>query len=361
MTDRRVLVAPTAFKGSLGPRAVADALARGVRVAIPGASVLACPVSDGGDGLLEAVLPPEALRETVQVTGPLGEPVDATLGWLDELTAICESATACGLALLAPEARDPLAATTRGVGELIAEAANRGAATVIVGLGGSATTDGGTGAARGLGWTFRDASGAELPEGGGALAGLEDFGGGWGLSSHVVALADVATPLIGPRGAAAVFAPQKGASPADVARLAAGLERLARVLARHGRPDLATLPMGGAAGGLGAGLVHFARAELTSGTAWVLERVGFDAALARADLVLTAEGAFDATSVAGKVVGEIVQRAQAARCKVAIIAGRAQDMIGVHVVAGGGRTLTTADLTELAARATREAFGLPGS
>jgi glycerate kinase len=358
--NRRVVIAPTAFKGSLGPRAVAEALLAGVRRVLPEAALLACPVSDGGDGLLEAVLPPGALRESVEVTGPLRTPVSATLGWLDEGTAIFESASACGLALLGPATRDPLGATTRGVGELIAEAAGRGAATVIVGLGGSATTDGGTGAARGLGWTFRDASGAELPEGGGALADLDDFSGGWGLPTRVVALADVATPLVGPRGAAPVFAPQKGATPEDVRRLATGLDCLARVFARHGRPDLATLPMGGAAGGLGAGLVHFARAELVSGTAWVLERVGFDAVLARADLVLTAEGAFDATSLAGKVVGEIVRRAQAVRCKVAIVAGTAQDMIGVHVVDGGGRRLSAADLTDLAARATCEAFGLPG-
>jgi glycerate kinase len=338
---------------------VADALTAGVRQALPDASVLACPVSDGGDGLLDAVLPPDALRESVQVTGPLGQPVAATLGWLDEQTAIFASSSACGLALVPPEALDPLGSTTRGVGELIAEAAGRGATTVIVGLGGSATTDGGTGAARGLGWTFYDATSVELPEGGGSLVNLADFGGGWGLTLRVVALADVATPLTGPRGAAPVFAPQKGATPSDVAVLAAGLDRLAAVFARHGRPDLATRSMGGAAGGLGAGLVHFARAELMSGTNWVLERVGFDAALARAELVLTGEGAFDATSVVGKVVGEVVRRAQAARCKVAVVAGTAQDMIGVHVVDGGGRRLSADDLTALAERATRESFGLP--
>lgn len=345
----------------MGSREVADAMAAGVRSAVPDATVLACPVADGGDGLLDAVLPLKGLRETVAVTGPLGVSVQATLGWIDERTAIIESASACGLRLVEPEARDPLAATSRGVGELIAEAAQRGADTVIVGLGGSATTDGGTGAARGLGWTFQDAAGSALGEGGGALVQLDEFGGGWGLEARVVALADVTTPLAGPNGAARVFAPQKGATPQQVEKLVAGLDRLAALFARHGRPDLATLPMGGAAGGLGAGLVHFARAALVGGADWVLERVGFDAALAGADLVLTGEGEFDATSLAGKVVGEVVRRAQAARRKVAVVAARARDVIGIHVVDGGGRRLTASDVAALAERATREAFGLPAS
>lgn len=352
----RVVVAPTAFKGSLGPRAVADAIVAGVRQASPAATVLACPVSDGGDGLLDAVLPPDALRETVTVPGPLYLPVQATLGWIDERTAIFESASACGLRLVETANRNPLAATSRGVGELIAEAAQRGALTIVVGLGGSATTDGGTGAARSLGWVFTDAAGGSLPEGGGSLADLAEFGGGWGLDARVIGLADVTTPLTGPSGCARVFGPQKGATPGQVDRLAGGLENLGAVMARHGRPELASMPMGGAAGGLGAGLVHFAHATLTGGADWVLERVGFDAALAGADLVITAEGVFDATSLSGKVVGEVIRRAQAARARVAVIAAQASSMIGVHVVDGGGRRLAAADLTELAGVATRQAL-----
>src|SRR6266576_1166463 len=146
-----ILVAPAAFKGTLGPRRVADALAVGARRALPGAAVLQCPIADGGDGLLDAVLAPAALRERLSVTGPLGEPVSGELGWVDPETAIFESATACGIALLKPEQLDPLRATTRGVGELLWEAVERGAKTVVVGLGGTATVDGGTGAAGGLG------------------------------------------------------------------------------------------------------------------------------------------------------------------------------------------------------------------
>src|SRR2546428_12133659 len=187
------LVAPAAFKGTFGPRQVADALVIGVRRALPEAVMLQCPISDGGDGLLDAVLPPGSLREHLTVTGPLGEPVSGELGWIDAETAIFESATACGIALLEPDQLDPLRATTRGVGEMVWEAVERGARTVVVGLGGSATVDGGTGAARGIGWSLRAAEGAALPEGGGSLVQLAVMDGGWGLEARVVALADVTT------------------------------------------------------------------------------------------------------------------------------------------------------------------------
>src|SRR3989441_13222670 len=226
-------------------------------------------------------------------------------------TAILESASACGLALLKPEERDPLRATTRGVGELIFEAVDRGARTVIVGLGGSATVDGGTGAARGLGWTFQDWEGAPLPEGGGALFNLTTMRGGWGLEAKLIALTDVTTPLLGLDGAAPVFGPQKGATAEQVRLLAAGLERLGMLWGQQGRPDLATLPGGGAAGGLGAGLVFFAKTSLLPGAEGGLERVGFDAALAQADLVVTWEGAVDRTSLPGKGAGGGVRRAPA--------------------------------------------------
>lgn len=351
-----ILVAPAAYKGSLGPRAVAEAIARGARRACPQASVLECPVADGGDGLLDAVLEAGSLRERVRVTGPLGDPVEAELGWIDPETAIFASASACGLALVPEELRDPMTATTRGVGELLVEAADRGAATIVVGLGGSATVDGGTGAARGIGWTFRDAAGKQLPEGGGPLADLAGADGGWGLSARVVALADVRTIL---PDAARVFGPQKGATDEEVPLLAAGLDRLAELMARDGRPDLATLPGSGAAGGLGAGLAYFAGAELVAGAAWVLDRIGFDAALAKADLVITGEGVFDETSLVGKAPGEVLRRAQAAKKKVAIVAGRAGPLIGVHMLSGGGARLDAAGIAALGERAAREAFGLP--
>jgi glycerate kinase len=343
----------------MGPRQVAEAMVAGVRRALPMASVLACPVADGGDGLLDAVLPSGSLRERVQVTGPLGQPVDGELGWIDSETAILESSSACGLALVRPEERDPLRATSRGVGELIWEAGERGARVVVVGLGGSATVDAGTGAARGLGWGFFDAAGAALAEGGVALADLAEFAAGWPFPASVVALVDVTNPLVGASGAAPVFGPQKGASPQGVARLDAGLRRVAEVFARHGRPELATVPGGGAAGGMGAGLAFFAKAKLVPGAEWVLERVGFDAALATADLVITGEGRFDRTSMAGKAPGEVLRRAQQARKKVAVVAGAAADLIGAHVATGDGARLDAGDVAALTERVTREALGLP--
>jgi glycerate kinase len=358
MAPPLVLVAPAALKGTLGPRAVAEAIAAGVRRALPEATVLECPVADGGNGLLDAVLSPGSLRERLEVTGPIGDSVSAELGWIDDETAIFESATACGLALLQPEERDPLRTTTRGVGELIWEAADRGAKTVVVGLGGSATVDGGTGAARGLGWTFQNAAGQALAEGGGSLVDLDTLGPGWALHARVVGLADVTTPLIGDDGAAPIFGPQKGARPEEIVRLEQGLARLAVLWSQAGRPELGTMPMGGAAGGLGAGLAFFARAGLNAGAAWVLARVGFDAALAKADLVITAEGVFDRTSFVGKVPGEVVRRAQVARKKVAVIAGRVEEMIGVHAVGAEGRILDAPALAALAHQVAREALGL---
>jgi glycerate 2-kinase len=343
----------------MGPRQVADALAAGTRRALPDATVLQCPISDGGDGLLDAVLPPGSLRERLSVTGPLGVQVTGELGWIDPETAIFASATACGMALLKPEELDPLRATTRGVGELVWEATERGARTVVVGLGGSATVDGGSGAALGLGWSLVDAAGAALPEGGGSLVRLADLREGWALSASVVALADVTTPLVGADGAAAVFGPQKGAGPEGVKLLSRGLERLADLMARHGHPELATVSGGGAAGGLGAGLAFFAKARLTAGAEWVLARIGFDAALAKAQLVITGEGAFDRTSLVGKASGEVVRRAQAARKRVAIVAGTVEGLAGLHTLDGDGKVLDAGDLAALAERAVRAAFGLP--
>src|SRR5947207_6540071 len=163
------------------------------------------------------------------------------------------------------------------------------------------------------------------------------------------------------RGAAPVFGPQKGAEPEGVKLLSRGLERLAELMARHGWGDLATLPGGGAAGGLGAGLVCFAKAELTSGADWVLERVGFDAALAKAQLVITGEGTFDKTALVGKASGEVVRRAQAAKTRVAVVAGKVEGLVGLHALDGEGRVLDAAGISALAERAVREAFGLPAA
>jgi glycerate kinase len=355
-----ILVAPAAWKGTFTPRQAAAAILAGVRRALPDAGVVVLPISDGGDGLLEAVLPDGARREAVPVPGPLGVPVEATLGWLDEVTAICESAAASGLALVPRDERDPLRATTRGVGDLIRAAAGRGARTVVVGLGGSATVDGGTGAARALGWRFFDAERFDLAEGGATLTHLASVVPGVRLACRVVGITDVTAPLTGPQGAAPFFAPQKGAKPDDVLLLAAGLERLARVMAEAGYADLAGTPGGGAAGGLGAGLMWFAGGELVPGAAWVFERIGLDAALAAADVVITSEGRFDRTSLVGKATGEVLRRAQAAGRRAVVLAGASEGVPEAPVVTGKGLVDPVA-LAALAERAVRELLGLSPS
>jgi glycerate kinase len=356
----KILVAPAAWKGTFTPRQAAAAIVAGVTRAAPDAAVVVLPISDGGDGLLEAVLPDSARRELVSVPGPLGLPVQAPLGWLDEVTAIFECAAASGLALVPRDERDPLRATTRGVGELIRVAAGRGARIVVAGLGGSATVDGGTGAARALGWRFFDAERFDLAEGGATLSHLASVVPGPRLTCRVVGVTDVTAPLTGPQGAAPFFGPQKGAKPDDVLLLGAGLERLARVMVDAGHADLAATPGGGAAGGLGAGLMWFAGGELVPGAPWVFERIGFDAALAAADAVITCEGRFDRTSLVGKATGEVLRRAEEAGRRAVVLAGAAEGVPDAPVVAAKG-LVDPATLSALAERAMREQLGLSPS
>src|SRR5437667_350113 len=181
----------------------------------------------------------------------------------------------------------------------------------------------------------------------------------WRRGQPVLALSAVTTPLIGSDGAAPVFAPQKGAGPEGVKLLSRGLERLAELMARHGRPELATLPGGGAAGGLGAGLAFFAKARLVPGAEWVLDRVGVDAAPAKADFVVTGEGSFDRTSLVGKASGEVIRRAQAAKQRGAGGAGKVEGLLGLHALDGDGRVLDAAGIADVAERAARQALGLP--
>jgi len=271
----RVLVAPDSFKGTFGAAEVADAVASGIEDA--GGTADRCPVADGGEGTLAAL---GGAPVAVDVHDPLGRPVRATFGW-DAGTAIVEMAAASGLGLVTPEERDAEAASTRGTGELIAAAAARGARRIVVTVGGSATTDGGAGAI------------AAIAAGGG-LRGAE-----------LVCLCDVTTPF---ERAAEVFAPQKGADPAAVRRLAARLDALAATFPRDPRG----VPMSGAAGGLSGGLWAAFGARLVAGAPWVLDAVGFDARLAEADAVVTGEGRLDIQSLQGKVVGAIAERCRRA-------------------------------------------------
>ena len=302
----RVVVAPDSYKGSLSALAVAEAIERGVRQVFPSAEVVKVPIADGGEGTVDALVAATKGRiEERTVRGPLGDPVKARWGVLgDGQTAVIEMAQASGLPLVPKDRRDPRVATTYGTGELVRAALDAHIRRLVVGIGGSATNDGGAGFARALGVRFLDADGRELPEGGAALARLEriDLAGldPRLADAEIVVASDVDNPLVGPRGASAVYGPQKGATPEVVRELDAALSRYAAVAAAATGRDVANEPGAGAAGGLGGGLLLFTRARLRPGVAIVLEVTRFDEIVKGADLVITGEGRTDAQTAMGK-------------------------------------------------------------
>ena len=302
----RVVVAPNALKGSLSPFEAASAIARGVRAADPHAEIISLPIADGGDGT-SAVLSAArggVARETI-VADPLGRPVRASFALLDGgRTAVLDVATASGLALLQTHERDPLVASSRGTGKLISAALEAGAETIILGVGGSATVDGGAGLLAALGVALLDASGTPIPSGGGGLARLARIE----LARMHPALSrvkfrvacDVDSTLLGAHGAARMFGPQKGASAEGVTELERNLEHFAEVIQQSTGRDVRSVVSGGAAGGIAAGLFGVLGATLEPGIDLVLETVGFDQALAGASLVLTSEGLLDEQSLRNK-------------------------------------------------------------
>lgn len=317
----KILLCFNPFKGTLSAREATDAVARGLRRAQPRWRLQRLAAADGGPGTLAALRAQAGGRlRHARVSGPLGDPVRAA--WLDlGASAVIESAEAIGLQRLPRGRRDALRAQSLGLGQLLNAVARAGKRRVFVGLGGSACTDGGTGAARAAGWRFLDAAGGELPLGGGALAGLAKVlppaRSAWkGLEFK--ALCDVDAPLFGARGAASTFGPQKGASPAQVKRLDAGLRRLAA----KRRPALARRPGAGAAGGLGYGLMAFGGARLLPGARTLLELAGLDALLARCDVVLTGEGSLDAQSLQGKLPAVVAQAGRRAGKPCVALCGR---------------------------------------
>src|SRR6267143_1603641 len=306
----RVLIAPQSFKGSADAVAVAAAIARGVRTVWPDAETVELPLADGGEGTVRALVRATSgeLR-SARVHDPLLREIDAEWGVLgDRTTAVVEMAAANGLPLLREDERDPRITSTRGTGELILTAAMSGAHRIVIGIGGSATNDGGAGMARAFGYTFFDREGNELPEGGAALARLARIDGQTDprlIRPAVEVACDVRNPLLGPEGASAIYGPQKGATPEIVRELDAALARYADVVeAFVGRP-IREVPGAGAAGGLGAGLLAFLDARLVSGADLVLRAVGFDERLRGADLVITAEGRIDRQSGYGKLNGDV--------------------------------------------------------
>ena len=323
----RIVVAPDSFKESLDARAVCEAVASGLARGWPGVEVISVPLADGGEGTVRAMVAATGgTCVTAAVSDPLGRPVAAEFGILgDGATAVIEMAAASGLALLTPEERNPLVTTTFGTGELIRAALDRKVRRIILGIGGSATVDGGVGAAQALGAAFLNAERAPIGPGGGALNALESISLD-GLdrrlkSVKVEAACDVDNPLTGPTGSAAVYGPQKGATPEMVEQLEGNLVHLANVVERTLDVAIAMTPGAGAAGGLGAGLLAFLGATLRPGIDLVMDAVNFAEVIRGADLIITGEGRVDGQSVFGKVLSGVARVAAPQGIPVIALAG----------------------------------------
>lgn len=344
MTAGHVVIAPDKFKGSLGAPEVAARIGAGLRRVHPDVPLLELPVADGGDGTVDAAVASGFQRVRTKVRGPTGEQVTASYAVRGDV-AVVELAEASGLRLLPGGRFEPLTSSSRGTGELIGDAVRRGARRIVLGLGGSACTDGGTGMAAALGARLLDADGRDLPPGGAALRDLARIDAtavaGALEGARVVVASDVDSPLLGPDGAAHVFGPQKGAGPEEVRILEEGMARLEEVVRRDLGIDAADRPGAGAAGATGYGAMVFLSATVEPGITYLLDLLGFAGHLDGARLVITGEGALDRQTLRGK-----------APAGVARTAGRA----GVPVVAVSGRNTLSAE--ELHGAGFRDAYAL---
>ena len=323
----RVVIAPQAFKGSISALEAARAMSEGVRRVVADAETVLVPVADGGDGTLETLVEGSGgeIRSS-EVTGPLGERIMAQWGAMgDGRTAVIEMARTSGLALVPIERRNPLVTTTRGLGDAIRLALDAGFRNFIVGIGGSATNDGGGGMAQALGVRLLDRQGRDLPHGGAALADLDRIYMAEldprAQESRFMVACDVSNPLTGPEGASAIYGPQKGATPEMVAELDAALGHFAEVARRDTGADIRDVPGSGAAGGLGGGLIAFLAGELRSGVDIVLDAVRLDRYLEGADLVITGEGCMDRQTLYNKAPIGVARRAAARGVPVIAISG----------------------------------------
>ena len=313
-----VLIAPSGFKECLSVKDVTASIARGIRRAAPHATILSAPMVDGGEGTTEALIAATGGKiHRARVTGPVGLPVDSfwgVMGGKGPRTAVIEMAAAAGLSLVPRDRRDPTQTTSRGVGELILKALDHGARRILIGCGDSGINDGGAGMAQALGARLLDAQGRELPAGGGALERLDRIDVS-GLDPRlkkvqIDAAVNWHNVLLGEKGVARVFGPQKGATPDQVEQLDRGMQRYAAQILQATGKDVAPMPGAGASGGLGAGLIAFAGATLHPRFEIMLAYLDFERLLSRADLVITAEGALDAQSPFGKVPCEVSRRAR---------------------------------------------------
>lgn len=323
----RIVIAPDSFKGCLNANGVALAMRRGVLRVYPESIIDMIPMADGGEGTVEAILSAVVgVKVKVKVTDPLGRPMETSYGLIDDgATAIIEMASASGLPLLSDEERNPLVTSTYGTGLLIRDALERGVNKILLGIGGSATNDGGAGLAAALGVKLIDAEGQELPPGGAALVKLVKLD----MSAinprvskvQIEVACDVQNPLCGPEGASAVYGPQKGAKPEDIELLDAALQNFGKRLSEVAGVNLLELAGGGAAGGLGAGVVGFLGAKLRPGSQIVLEVANADEKIRKADLVLTGEGRTDFQTAYGKVPVGVAALATNYKVPVLVISG----------------------------------------
>jgi glycerate kinase len=330
----KVVAAPNAFKGSLSAFEAAAAMAIGIRRALPKAEVVELPVADGGDGTTEVLCRARQgqFREAPAVDA-LGRPLRARYGWLSDATAVMDVATASGLARLRPSELEPLSATSFGTGQLLKAALDAGARRVVLGVGGSASVDGGAGVLEALGARLLDEQGRQLARGGGALAHLTRIDTTRlhprARSVPLDIACDVDSPLLGEHGAARTFGPQKGATPAMVEQLELGLGRMSEILRRDFGRDVACVRSGGAAGGIAAGLCAVLDARLVSGIDLVLDTIGFEQALAGAELCLTGEGRLDQQSLHDKGPLGVARRARACGVQVVLLAGEIAENVAL--------------------------------
>ncbi|MFE6050309.1 glycerate kinase [Kitasatospora sp. NPDC056446] len=344
-----VVVAPDKFKGTLEGAEAAARIAAGIRRARPGAEVRELPVADGGEGTLAAALAAGFRRVPSKVAGPTGLPVDAAFAVRGD-TAVIELAQSSGLARLPGGRTAPLAAGSYGVGQLIARAALLGVRRIVLGLGGSACTDGGAGMVQALGARLRDADGVELPPGGAALRRLAEVDPGPLAAAmagiEVVVACDVDNPLLGRRGAAAVYGPQKGADADDLVVLEEGLTRFADLVAEATGRDVREAPGAGAAGGVGFAALALLGATMRPGIELLLDLLGFDEAVRGARLVVTGEGCLDAQTLHGKAPAGVAAAAARAGVRVAAVAGRLELSEPEWRAAGFAAAIALTDLAE---------------
>jgi len=325
----KIILAPDSFKGGASALELCQALARGIERACPKAEIVAVPLADGGEGTVAALVSATGGSwQTAQAVDPLGRPINSQWGLLgDGETAVIEMAAAAGLTLLSAAERNPLQTTTFGVGQLLLSAMQRGCRKIILGIGGSATSDGGSGMAQALGVTFYDRQGAKItrPMNGelmGQVAAIDTAGRTELLQNCVISAAcDVTNPLLGPLGAVQVYSPQKGATPLQLDLLEKNMSHFIEVTERHIGRSIRNIPGTGAAGGLGAGLIAFAHATLQPGIQLVLDACRFQEKIAQADLIITGEGQVDKQTAYGKTISGILAAAAPLHIPVIILAG----------------------------------------